>query len=185
MLYIVGGCSRSGKSTLAERMRVRHGVPWFPLDALMMGLHHGAAQLGVHPGEDELANADLMWPIVKGALEHLLFDGRDYLVEGVTMRPQTIAGFMSEAEKPIKACFLGYPDVAIETKIAHVFSYKGLPNDWLTRKGEDYARRFLENCRCSSRSFRDDCKTANLPFIDTGGDFLAGLEAAESVLKGR
>ena len=36
MLYLVGGCSRSGKSTLAGQMRVRHGVPWFPLDALKM-----------------------------------------------------------------------------------------------------------------------------------------------------
>lgn len=36
MLYLVGGASRAGKSTLAERMRTRHGVPWFALDALKM-----------------------------------------------------------------------------------------------------------------------------------------------------
>ncbi len=28
MLYVVGGCSRGEKSTLAERMRARPGVPW-------------------------------------------------------------------------------------------------------------------------------------------------------------
>ena len=49
MLYLVAGCSRSGKSVLAERMRVRHGVPWFPLDALTMGLARGAPALGIDP----------------------------------------------------------------------------------------------------------------------------------------
>ena len=80
MLYVVGGCSRSGKSTLAERMRVRHGVPWFPLDAIKMGLHLGAPSLRIHPEEDDLDTADRMWPIIKGLLEHLEFDGRDYLI---------------------------------------------------------------------------------------------------------
>ena len=56
MLYLVGGCSRSGKSTLAERIRVQHGVPWFPLDALKMGLHLGASSLGIHPDEDVLCS---------------------------------------------------------------------------------------------------------------------------------
>jgi hypothetical protein len=77
MLCLVGGCGRSGKSSLAERMRVRHGVPWFPLDALKMGLHLGAASLGVHPDDDDLETADRMWPIVKAALENLVFDGRN------------------------------------------------------------------------------------------------------------
>lgn len=36
MLYVVGGCSRSGKSILAERICARHGVPWFSLDALKL-----------------------------------------------------------------------------------------------------------------------------------------------------
>jgi hypothetical protein len=80
MLYIVGGSSRSGKSTLAERMRLRHGVPWFALNALKMGLHLGAPAYGVNPNEDDIETADRMWPIVKGAFEHLIFDGRDYRV---------------------------------------------------------------------------------------------------------
>jgi adenosyl cobinamide kinase/adenosyl cobinamide phosphate guanylyltransferase len=33
MLYLVGGCSRSGKSSLAERMRVRHGAAFFDTGA--------------------------------------------------------------------------------------------------------------------------------------------------------
>ena len=182
MLYIVGGCSRSGKSTLAGRMCARYGIPWFPLDALKMGLYLGAPSLGVYPEEDDLETADLMWPVIKGALEHFLFDGRDYLVEGVNMRPQTIAAFLKQAGEPITACFLGYPDVPIETKMAHVARYAGVPNDWLNRTGEANVRRYLEVSRSLSRHLRDECSAVSFPFVDTGLDFRAGVEAAERVL---
>ena len=184
MLYIVGGCSRSGKSTLAERICVRHGIPWFPLDALKMGLHLGAPSLGVHPDKDDLETADLMWPVIRGVLEHLLFDGRDYLVEGVNLRPRTVAAFLEQAGDPFSVCFLGYPDVPVETKMAHVAEYSGLPNDWLNRTGEANVRRYLEVSRSLSRNLRIECVAAGFPFIDTGVDFQVGIEAAERVLKG-
>lgn len=182
MLYLVGGCSRSGKSTLAERMRVRYGVPGFPLDALKMGLHKGAASLGIDPDEDDLRTADDMWPVAKGALEHLLFDGRDYLVEGVNFRPVTLAKFAEETGEPMRICFLGYPDVDLQAKMAQVAEYAGLPNDWLNRTGQENVRRYLGVSRSLSRWLRDDCAAVELPFVDTGSDFVAGMEAAERVL---
>ena len=182
MLYIVGGCSRSGKSLLAERMRLRHNVPWFPLDALKMGLHLGAPLLGVHPNDDDLETADRMWPIIKGVMENLIFDGRDYLVEGVNLRPKAVADFIKNAETPVRACFLGYPDVAIETKAAQVAQHVGLPNDWLIRTGPDNVTRYLEISRSLSGRLREDCGTVGIPFFDTGTNFHGALASAESSL---
>jgi hypothetical protein len=185
MLYLVGGCSRSGKSKLAERMRVRHGIPWFPLDGLKMGLHLGDPAFGVHPEEDDLETADLMWPITAGLLDHLSFDGRDYLVEGVNMRPRAVAQFVAESDEPVRACFLGYPDADIDAKAFEVANYHGLPNDWLNRTGPDNVRRYLETSRILSRDLRDECCSFNIAFIDTGTDFQAALEAAEQALISR
>ncbi len=182
MLYIVGGCSRSGKSLLAERMRTNHNVPWFPLDALKMGLHLGAPLLGVHPEDDDLETADRMWPVIKGLIENLIYDGRDYLVEGVNLRPTTIAEFIKETEEPVRACFLGYPDVVIETKAVQVARHVGLPNDWLNRMGPDYVRRYLEISRSLSRHLRENCGALGIPFFDTGTDFVGSLASAEAVL---
>ena len=182
MLFIVGGCSRSGKSTLAERMRVRHGVPSFPLDALKMGLHLGAPSLGVHPEDDDLQTADRMWPIIKGMLEHLEFDGRDFLIEGVNLRPATLAGFLAGIDAPARVCFLGYPDVPIEEKAAQLARYIGPPQDWLHRTGPQNVRRYLEVSRSISRHLRDECASTGLAFVDTGADFEAGLRQAESLL---
>jgi hypothetical protein len=85
-----------------------------------------------------------MWPIIKGILEHLIWDGRDYLAEGDNLRPQTVAAFIREPDTPARVCFPGYPDVAIETKAMHVAQHTGLPNDWLNQTGPDNVRRYLE-----------------------------------------
>jgi len=184
MLYIVGGCSRSGKSTLAERMGASHGVPWFPLDALKMGLHVGAPSFGVHPDTEDLETADLMWPIVKGVLDHLMFDGRDYLVEGVNLRPQTVAEFIEHADEPVTACFLGYPNASVEDKAMQVAQHSGLPNDWLYRTGPDNMRRYIEVSRSLSRRLFDDCAALGISFFDTGVDFQSGVASAERALIG-
>ncbi len=182
MLYLVGGCGRSGKSSLAERMRLRHGVPWFALDALKMGLHLGAPSLDVDPDDDDLEVADRMWPIVKGLIENLIFDGRNYLVEGVNLRPASVAAFIAAAETPVRACFLGYPDIRVEAKAARVREHAGLPGDWLSRRGPAYVRKYIGYGRSLSRRLRRDCRELSFPFIDTGVDFEAGLAAAELAL---
>lgn len=182
MLYIVGGCSRSGKSLLAERMRSRHGIPWLTLDAVKMGLALGAGYLGVEPSSDDLITADRIWPVVEPILDHALFDGRPYLVEGVNLRPETISTYLAHADAPIRVCFLGYPDVSIDEKIQAVAGHRDVPTDWLYRTGPANVRRYLTISRDLSRTLREECRRVGLPFVDTGDDFVAGLEAAEAIL---
>jgi len=184
MLYLVGGASRAGKSTLADRMRTRHGVPWFALDALKMGLFLGAPDLGVHPEHDDLATADLMWPILRPMLENLIFDGRDYLVEGVNLRPETVAAFRSETEAPVSTVFLGYPEIDLAAKRRQVADGAGQYNDWLNRMGEAYIAEYLEESRRFSAHLQGECARLELPFVDTAGDLATALARAEGYLVG-
>lgn len=184
MLYLVGGCSRSGKSILAGRVATRRGVPWFPLDALKMGLHLGAPALGIHPADEDLATAGRLWPIVAGLLDHLVFEGRDYLVEGVNLRPATVADYIADTDTPVRACFLGYPDVDLAAKAAEVARHPGPPTDWLHRTGPATVRRTLAANRALSRALRDECAATGIPFIDTGIAFTTALADAERALFG-
>ncbi len=184
MLYLVGGVSRSGKSQLAERVRARLGASWFPLDALKMGLYLGAPTLGVDTNTDDMITADAMWPIVKGMVENLMFHGRPCVVEGVNLRPRTVAAFMTEHPGEVRVCFLGYPNLTVAEKARHVADYANRPNDWLSDKGEAYILPYLESCLRIGRSLEDECAALCLPFFDTGADFEAGLDAAEQHLIG-
>ena len=165
-------------------MRARHGVPWFTLDALKMGLHRGVPALGVLPSADDLNTADQMWPVIEPILDHALFDRRDYLVEGVNLRPRTVAGYIQASDQPVRACFLGYPDIDLEQKALEVARHTGPPTDWLHRTGVENVRRYLEVSQKLSHRLRDECTPHGLPFIDTGADFGAGLDAAEHFLVG-
>lgn len=182
MLYLIGGCGRSSKSTLAGRIGKRHGVPWFPLDALKMGLCKGASLLEVDPDRDELETADQLWPIIEPLLDHLIFEDRPYTVEGVNLRPAAIARFIADTEGSVRACFLGYPDVAIEAKASAVALHPGPPTDWLHRTGVDNVRRYLEASQAISNRLRVECQAAGLSFFDTGVAFDPALDAAEQYL---
>ena len=183
-LFLVGGCARSGKSLLAERMRRDFGIPHFPLDALKMGLHKGEPSLGIDPATDDLKTADRLWPIVEGLLDHLVFDGRDYLVEGVNLRPATVAAFIADSDTAVRCCFLGYPDADLEAKARDVERHVGVPTDWLHRTGPDHVARYLRTCRALSRNLREQAYVSGLRFFDTGHEFSETLDAAMRYLFG-
>ena len=123
------------------------------------------------PGADDLGTTDRIWPIIEPILDHAIFDRRDYLVEGVNLRPQTVARFIQEADQPVRACFLGYPDIPIEDKALAVAGHIWPPTDWLYRTEIENVRRYLNVSQQLSRQLRDDCSEFHIPFVDTGADF--------------
>jgi hypothetical protein len=182
MLYLVGGCSRSGKSVLAERIHRLHGVPWFPLDALKMGLYEGAPELGVDPNADDLFTADQLWPIVRGLIQHFIVDGRDYLIEGVSLRPVTVAEIIADNKTKIRACFLGYPGLSPDVKADFINRFDGLPNDWLSTMGAEFIEHHIHRCIRVSADLQRECACLDIPYFDTGQNFEPGLRAAEQAL---
>lgn len=64
MLYIIGGASRSGKTTVAKRILEETKISYFSLDYLMMGIAEGAPELAVNPTEEDIKTAKRMWKII-------------------------------------------------------------------------------------------------------------------------
>jgi hypothetical protein len=147
-------------------------------------LFHGAPALGIDPNADDLLTADKLWPIVRGLLQHLTVDSRDYLVEGVSLRPAPVAGMIAESGTNIRACFLGYPGLKSEAKANLVRRFGGLPNDWLNTMGAEFVEEHLPRCADISIDFQSECAGLDLPFFDTGQDFETAMRAAEHALFG-
>ena len=72
MLYLVGGASRSGKSTIARRLLQQHGIPYFSIDILMMGFANGAPELDFDPDASEIARGEALWPILRAMCVNVL-----------------------------------------------------------------------------------------------------------------
>ena len=182
MLYLIGGASRAGKTILACRLLTNHGVAWFSLDVLRMGLHRGAPSLGLDPDRDDLDEADRLWPVVRAMVTNLLEYGRDYSLEGACLRPEHAAEAMAANPGQVKACFLGYPGLAATAKAQLIQTHAGGPNDWLSHNPPEDISDFATRAIIRSALLAATCDALGLPFFDTGTAFEATLLAAERML---
>lgn len=179
MLYLIGGASRAGKTTLAGRLLTHHGVAWFSLDVLRMGLHRGVPGLGLDPDRDDLDEADRLWPVIRAMGINLLEYGRDYCLEGACLRPEHAAEAMAANPEKIRACFLGYPGMDAATKAGFIQAQAGGPNNWLSGSSSQEIGNVVAHAIARSASLAAACKALGVAFFDTGMAFEASLLEAE------
>ena len=72
MLYLIGGASRTGKSTLALRLLETRQVPFFCLDYLTSGLEAGVPALGVRHEIPDQRRGELVWPVLRHLLRNIV-----------------------------------------------------------------------------------------------------------------
>ncbi len=181
MLYLVGGVARAGKSMTATTMQRQLGVPYLSLDALRWGLTKGAPCLGIHSDNDDQEDSKRLWPILEAMIENILFDGRDYLIEGVCFIPELVATCIHTNPDSVRACFLGCPDVGLDKKVAATMNYEG-PNDWLRRLSSEVVHEFIAGAIQRSIRLRSECAATDIPFIDSGGNFSQAISKAMDAL---
>jgi putative acetyltransferase len=116
MIYLIGGPGCSGKTTLAWRLLRQIHIPFFSLDYLMMGLHHGAPALGVDPNQPELLVAPKVWQVCKPMLVAMLENGENYCLEGFAITPDHADQLFELFPDNLRVCFLGYCTVDLDEK---------------------------------------------------------------------
>jgi hypothetical protein len=182
MLYLIGGVSRAGKSILADRLLGNHGIAWFSLDVLRMGLFGGAPSLGLDPERDDLEEADRMWPIVRGICANLIESRQNYCLEGACLRPAQAAEIADAFSGQVRACFLGYPGMDLSRKLDLIETYAGGSNDWLSQYDAAARRSFVQTTIAQSAALQAACERLDVSFFDTGKDFEEAILAAERFL---
>jgi 2-phosphoglycerate kinase len=88
MIYLLGGASRTGKTTIARAFLAETGIPFFSLDFLMMGFVNGLPEYGVDSEADEMLIAEQLGPVVRFMIAAMVEEEIDYLVEGVQIHPR-------------------------------------------------------------------------------------------------
>lgn len=183
MLYIVGGAARSGKTSLARRMLAIKGVPWFSLDILRVGLTKGVPALGLDFDHEDLDEAGRLWPVISEMIGSILFFDADYLVEGSCLRPRDVAALMAaRADNAIRALFLGFPHISARAKLGQMAANGGGGNDWFSPLPKTQKKTQVARMIRDSRQLRGEARAANIPFLDTGEDFLARQAEAIDIL---
>lgn len=186
MIYLVGGCSRSGKTTLARRLLAERGVPYFASDHLVRSL--GRLNLaGISAEADDRATAAKLERLLLTLVAAIGYDGHDYLIEGVHLGPRQIRRAIEAIHHPIAGCILGYPEAELEAKLAALTARGGEGSgggggDWLLAFDRPAQLRFLERQREISREHRAEAAEAGLPFLDGSADIAAAVEGGFAAL---
>lgn len=177
MIYMVGGCSRSGKTSLARRMLEARGIPYFGSDYMVRGLQN-AKVAGISAKEDDRETTLKLRVALVHMVSALAYDAHDYLLEGVHLDPMAIRAAIDNIEAPIAGCLLGYPETAPEDKLAALEAQGRGANDWLAGFSRESQLRFLAKQREISSEQRSLAGEKNIAFFDSGADPAGAIEQA-------
>ncbi len=168
MLVFIGGAARTGKGILARRLLVEMQLPYLSLDVLKMGLARGVPEYEIDPDAGGIAVGERLWPLVREMSINLLEE--NYLIEGELL-PKHVDAFRRAHPTQVKACFLGYTEIAPAQKLRDIRRYAGYPNDWPADYSDAELLRVIEGMIAFSRYLRDECAVVGLPYFDTSIDF--------------
>ncbi len=80
MVILIGGCSHTGKTLLAQRLLEKYHFPYLSIDHLKMGLIR-SGMLDLTPEEDDRLTEQL-WPVIREMVKTAVENGQNLIVEG-------------------------------------------------------------------------------------------------------
>ncbi|HET7839946.1 MAG TPA: hypothetical protein VFL04_09300 [Rectinemataceae bacterium] len=116
MVILIGGTAGVGKTLLARRIMERSGIPFLPVDHLMMGIYRSDPACGFTPESDVQRISDALWPILFGMIKTSIENGLGYTYEGFQILPGKLASIGSEYRAEIRSAFPCLGEEYIESR---------------------------------------------------------------------
>lgn len=170
MLYVLGGASRSGKTLLSRRAVVEKQIPYFPLDALLGSLVHGAPEMGMRYEDSFTDRSNKLWPITKNMVKMFLDEENNYLIEGDSILPAQINELIVEG-KSVRCCFLGFAELTKDEKLALVRKYHQGGVDWTKSISDEEMLPMIDEMIQFSKYLKEECAKYGIEYFDISHDF--------------
>lgn len=173
---IIGGVSRSGKSTLSKRLSAELGISHIPGDALVSTLAKVFPQCGItHFGPSFQRMCEKLMPFVLELVRQLENESVRFVLDCYHILPE------SAAEESIReyceVAFLGYPTADPEQKLKDIRQHAHAP-DWTLDIPDAEMRENIDKFIKESLFLQSECNRLGLMFVDTSKDFCVRLDAA-------
>ncbi|NHN35304.1 adenylate kinase [Paenibacillus agricola] len=183
MLYIIGGGSRCGKTTSANKMLKEKNIPYFSLDYLMMGIANGIPEFGVYPTEGDYITAQRMWKIVNPLMTAMVENRIDYTIEGVQVVPSYMAQFAQKHPGKVKSCFIGLADIDVKLSVEQIKFYSSqTENDGFKHLTHTEIVHQIERIKADSLKIRQECLRYHLKYFESSGDFNKTIDSVVAYL---
>lgn len=183
MIYLIGGAARTGKTMLARRLLQERNIPYFCVDYFVSALDQGAPELGIEAESPNRVRAQKLWPRIAPMLRNIIEVEPEYTVEGDALWPAGVASLIQEYGAQVRACFLGYTNIAPERKLTEIRRFGGCVNDWIQDQADAYILALVQEMVEFSRFVRDECRSLGIPYFDVSDDFPGVLEQVFRMLE--
>ena len=164
---IIAGASRSGKTTLATRLKDL-GYIHYTMDSIKRGIYNGNFMEGKGSNWKEVSPkmTKLIERLIQDNKEDINYNVEFYVIDVGTIYPED-AVTLNKMDNVI-LMFLGYPDVDVSWKVHQMQKYDKALNSWTKNLPEDQITGMVNFSVGFSREVRKQCLENNIMFFDTG-----------------
>ncbi len=165
----IGGVARSGKGTLAEKIRkLCSEYNHISLDYITASLSHNFPETGIKSnviiGDSSLKLALLLSNIME------IIDAKTekFIIDSAHVMPEDIIKYLNKEKWEIY--YLGYPNTTVKEKVKVILE-KDNENDWTMKKTREELIYRIEKLIEISKNIEKQCKKFKIKFIDTSFNF--------------
>lgn len=164
---IIAGASRSGKTTLATRLKDL-GYIHYTMDSIKRGIYNGNFMEGKGSNWKEVSPkmTKLIERLIQDNKEDINYNVEFYVIDVGTIYPED-AVRLNKMDNVI-LMFLGYPDVDVSWKVHQMQKYDKALNSWTKNLPEDQITGMVNFSVGFSKEVRKQCLENNIMFFDTG-----------------
>lgn len=179
MIYLIGGCPRSGKSTLARKILQEKKIAFTSLDVLAQALKKGLPELGFHTKSDfesYIPKCDMYFPFIWSFINTARHLDNNYVIEGCDFSPahaKKLQELAFENGFKIKTVFLGFSEIT-----DYELEKFGSVHSWMHGKSKEELRQSGEKYVKISEYNKVECDRLGIKYFDVSGNDAAVIHEA-------
>ncbi len=171
---IIGGVPRSGKTTLAKRLKEKFGYSIVSGDALVSSFGKVFPEHGItHFHENHAAACIAFRPFIFELLHHLEYEGVPFALDLYHVLPQDVSDLVDS----YGIVFLGFPFADVAEKCSNIRN-KAKPQDWTEDLSQAQLQQIVRRFVTESKELSKSCIDFGIPFIDSSTDFDRAMKLA-------
>lgn len=155
---IIGGTVRSGKTTLANKLRDKFLYSKVESDTIVNAFDKVFPELGITHKKPDLAREKyepFLFEVLNGFCRDLKYGGNVTIFPGAQFLPENLNNY--EKKEKFIIIFLGFDGVTAD-ELLMAIRENDTPSDWTYSKTDEWLYRFCQNIINESEKIKIDCE---------------------------
>ena len=160
-VILIGGVGCTGKTTFAAQLMKKYGMPYFPIDYLMMGMTRSGSTNIFTPIDSVEVIAPELWSVVKAMAMTSIENNHSMIFEGFQLLPKYLGHFDTAYQPHVLPLCLGFSSDYIDEHFMNSIAL--FRNQTETR---DFSDENVQQMKMDNLKMKSECTQYNIPFFE-------------------